>query len=346
VNGATERRADGILTHVVIEFYYRVSQQKTPLSAVCLRPSFVGCIKLYDTRICPSSSKATTIMDRPLKSSRETRQPQKNRNWKRGANNNNSTSSRCVAKSVPKRKPRKPTKAEGPKQRKQRQQQPQQDWSVEISKESIEAYPIIAWTGPIKLLRTFNEMKNAVHEILSSGERHLGFDTETKPNFVKGRAGVNKTALVQLGTASTVYLFHISNLDGHNLDALLPILTNENITKSGIAIHNDVKDLQQIQSFRDAGFVDTSTITRDQLRIKNTGLQALTAHFMAGRLPKSKKVQMSNWAAEHLSASQIQYAATDAWVSREVHVRAKKTVVAASAAAAAKNKPRGRAAAK
>ena len=31
---------------------------------------------------------------------------------------------------------------------------------------------------------------------------------------------------------------------------------------------------------------------------------------------------MSNWAADDLSPEQIKYSATDAWVSREVHVRA------------------------
>jgi ribonuclease D len=31
---------------------------------------------------------------------------------------------------------------------------------------------------------------------------------------------------------------------------------------------------------------------------------------------------MSNWAADDLSPAQIKYAATDAWVSREIHARA------------------------
>ena len=31
---------------------------------------------------------------------------------------------------------------------------------------------------------------------------------------------------------------------------------------------------------------------------------------------------MSNWAADNLSPAQIQYSATDAWVSREIHARA------------------------
>jgi ribonuclease D len=37
------------------------------------------------------------------------------------------------------------------------------------------------------------------------------------------------------------------------------------------------------------------------------------------RIPKGQ--QTTNWAAPRLTAAQIQYAATDAWVSRELAVR-------------------------
>lgn len=224
-------------------------------------------------------------------------------------------------KDIPHRKKQKPVKAPAPK----RQEKPQEEWSVEISKQKIAEFPVITWDGPVRFLRTFEQMKKAVKEILKSGERHLGFDTETRPNFVKGRPP-NKTALIQLGTHNTVYLFHISNLRGHCIDALLPILINANIIKTGVSIHQDVSELQKIQPFRAAGFIDTTSITREKLRIKNGGLQALVAHFMEGRLSKSKKVQMCNWAASYLNPSEIKYAATDAWVSREVHVRAEKAL--------------------
>jgi hypothetical protein len=90
-------------------------------------------------------------------------------------------------KTVPKRKHRYSAKASGPKREGTTSRLQQQEWSVEISKENITGYPIIEWNGPIKLLSTLKEMKKAVDEILSSGERHLGFDTETKANFTKGR---------------------------------------------------------------------------------------------------------------------------------------------------------------
>jgi ribonuclease D len=35
-----------------------------------------------------------------------------------------------------------------------------------------------------------------------------------------------------------------------------------------------------------------------------------------------KRSQLSDWAADNLSPAQIKYAATDAWVSREIHARA------------------------
>jgi ribonuclease D len=41
--------------------------------------------------------------------------------------------------------------------------------------------------------------------------------------------------------------------------------------------------------------------------------------FLKIRIPKSTKT--SNWAAPKLSATQIHYAATDAWVCRELFLR-------------------------
>jgi ribonuclease D len=198
------------------------------------------------------------------------------------------------------------------------------DDMVTISKEHIAQLPLIHWEGPVRVLNTVAEMREAVQEILESGETHLGFDTETKPVFRRG--DYNRPALVQLATATTVYLFRICKIN-HSFVHLLPLLTDHSILKTGVSILDDVKELQRVERFAAAGFVDCSTVTVKQLRIRNTGLRALTAHFMQGRI--SKGPQMSNWASpEHLTASQIRYAATDAWTSRQVYIHA----VAAAAA--------------
>lgn len=188
-----------------------------------------------------------------------------------------------------------------------------------ISKEHISRLPVVSWQGPVQVLNTTSEMMNAVREILDSGEKNLGFDTETKPVFRRG--DYNRPALIQLATSSKVYLFRICKLPNHVFMPLLPVLTDPTILKTGVAIHDDVKKLQQVLPFEAAGFVDCTEITVKHLRIVNTGLQALAAHFLQGRISKSQ--QMSNWAAEsYLSYHQIQYAATDAWVSRQVYVQA------------------------
>ena len=49
-------------------------------------------------------------------------------------------------------------------------------------------------------------------------------------------------------------------------------------------------------------------------------LQALAAHFLRLQMKKSKKVQTSNW-AKPLDERQIQYAANDAWFSRELYLK-------------------------
>ena len=59
----------------------------------------------------------------------------------------------------------------------------------------------------------------------------------------------------------------------------------------------------------------------------NTGLQVLAAHFLGLQMKKSKKVQTSHW-DEELQDNQIQYAANDAWYSRELFLELEKRGIA------------------
>ena len=53
-----------------------------------------------------------------------------------------------------------------------------------ISKAEINALPLIAWEGEIRVLDSVASMQAAVEEL--KNETHLGFDTETRPTFKKG----------------------------------------------------------------------------------------------------------------------------------------------------------------
>jgi len=179
-----------------------------------------------------------------------------------------------------------------------------------ISKAEINELPLISWDGRIEILTTEDEMNEAVVELLR--ETHLGFDTETRPCFRKGE--YYPPALIQLATANCVYLFRICLIE--TLKPLLPILESCRRIKTGVGIKEDVRELNKMESFTPDGFVEISNLTT-QLGYENKGLRALAGLLMNGRI--SKAAQVTNWARQELDSKQIRYAATDAWISRELY---------------------------
>lgn len=182
-----------------------------------------------------------------------------------------------------------------------------------ITKAEINDKPLIAWEGEIQVLETVEAMEAAVTRL--ENETHLGFDTETRPTFKKGQ--YYPPALIQLATAECVYLFRICKIE--TLKPVLPILESPEILKTGVAIKDDVKELKAMEDFTPAGFVEIAEITV-KLGYENRGLRALAALLLNGRI--SKAAQVSNWARDALDQKQIRYAATDAWISREIYAKA------------------------
>ncbi len=182
-----------------------------------------------------------------------------------------------------------------------------------ISKAEINELPLIAWEGEIQILESIETMEAAVAKLVN--EAHLGFDTETRPTFKKGQ--YYPPALIQLATEHCVYLFRINKTE--TFEPLLPLLESLDIIKTGVAIKDDVKELRAMAEFSPAGFVEIADITL-KLGYENRGLRALAGLIMKGRI--SKAAQVSNWARPDLDQKQIRYAATDAWISREIYRKA------------------------
>lgn len=182
-----------------------------------------------------------------------------------------------------------------------------------ISKAEINELPLIAWEGEIQILESADEMEAAAS--ILANESHLGFDTETRPSFKKG--DYYPPALIQLATEHCVYLFRISETE--TFDPLLPILESPDILKTGVAIKDDVKELRAMEDFTPNGFVEIADITV-KLGYENRGLRALAGLLLQGRI--SKAAQVTNWARPKLDNKQVRYAATDAWISREIYRQA------------------------
>jgi ribonuclease D len=183
--------------------------------------------------------------------------------------------------------------------------------SVKITKEEVNALPLKAYEGPVTIVDNDQKLSAALKEL--KRETVLGFDTESRPAFKKGQN--YPASLIQLGGERNIWLFQIQTFS--NLDPLWRLLANRRIVKAGVAIADDIKKLQDLHAFKPGGFVEIADLTQ-QAGILNTGLRSLAGLLLGFRI--SKRAQVSNWAKSDLSEAQIQYAATDAWVSRELYL--------------------------
>ena len=174
-----------------------------------------------------------------------------------------------------------------------------------ITPEALNELPLGAYDGEVVVISDPKKVHHAIQDI----NRHarLGFDTETKPVFVRGRT--NKVAILQLATPERVYLFRLTDT-GLTPD-MKHLFENPRILKIGVAIRDDIKALQSLVKFNPQGFVELTTLTR-AAGFEVEGVKKLTALILGFRI--SKSAQTSNWEAPKLDEKQITYAATDAWV--------------------------------
>jgi ribonuclease D len=150
-------------------------------------------------------------------------------------------------------------------------------------------------------------------------QKVIGFDTETRPCFSANqpRYGV---ALLQLSGPEKAFLFRVNKMGMHR--RLCSILADEKIVKVGAAIHDDIRGLQKLNDFKAGGFVDLQRIVWEW-GIRDKSVKKMAAIIMGFRISKTQ--QLSNWEAETLSEQQCKYAATDAWVCREMYLKLMKT---------------------
>jgi ribonuclease D len=181
-----------------------------------------------------------------------------------------------------------------------------------ISPEAINALPIRRYEGEVRLVATPQELERAAADF--GAERVVGFDTETRPAFRVGQRYA--PALVQAASARAVYLFQLAALDCSAV--LAPLLASGATVKAGVGIGDDVKELRALFAFTPAAIVDLGALARRH-GLERSGVRTLAALFLGIRIPKGTKT--SNWAARRLSPAQVAYAATDAWVCRELYLK-------------------------
>ena len=146
-------------------------------------------------------------------------------------------------------------------------------------------------------------------------QKILGFDTESKPVFSPGQHH-NGVALLQLSGPDQAFLFRIQKLGLRG--RICSILSNPNIIRVGAACMDDVRGLQRCRSFEPRGFVDLQKMVWEW-GIRDKSVKKMAANILQVRISKSQ--QLSNWEAETLNSHQQMYAATDAWICREMYLK-------------------------
>lgn len=146
-------------------------------------------------------------------------------------------------------------------------------------------------------------------------QKVIGFDTETRPTFSPDQPRYS-VSLLQLSGSDKSFLFRINKIGMHR--RLCNLLSSDKVIKVGAAIHDDIRGLQKLRDFVPAGFVDLQKIVWEW-GIRDKAVKKMAAIILGIRISKTQ--QLSNWEAEKLSESQCKYAATDAWVCREMYMK-------------------------
>ncbi|EOA17135.1 hypothetical protein CARUB_v10005399mg [Capsella rubella] len=184
-------------------------------------------------------------------------------------------------------------------------------------------FPAMRFGGRILYSKTANEVDRRAMQLLKvldtkrdeSGRAIVGLDIEWRPSFRKGVLP-GKVATVQIcvdnNYCDVMHIVH-SGIPPR----LQHLIEDSTLVKVGIGIDGD-----SVKLFHDYGVSikdveDLSDLANRKIGgvTKRWGLASLTETLVCKELLKPNKIRLGNWEVYPLSKQQLQYAATDAYVS-------------------------------
>ena len=153
-----------------------------------------------------------------------------------------------------------------------------------LSGDEINAMPLCHYQGPVHVIRVLEDWKQALPDLRADGV--LGFDTETRPTFRKGK--INAPSLIQLATERAVYLVQLAWLPfGPHL---AEILADPNVIKAGVGIRDDMRELSRLHDFEPAGLVDLGGDSAAARADRFPDRPLHSPIFSAGASPRARSV--------------------------------------------------------
>lgn len=183
-------------------------------------------------------------------------------------------------------------------------------FAITITKDQLASLPTVTFPGRITVIDSVEDAAVALAQL----RRHpvVGFDTETKPSFRKGRT--NTVSLIQISTDSHCYLFRI-NHTGLS-EEIRAFMEDPSVVKVGLSLKDDFHVLHKLADFEPAGFIELQDYVK-QFYITDCSLQKIYGIIFDQRISKSQR--LSNWEADSLTQSQQIYASIDAWACLQIY---------------------------
>jgi hypothetical protein len=210
-----------------------------------------------------------------------------------------------------------PGTSQGPDARRRRRPRTEPKPHLDVPPpEAILALPLFPGIDPsrIRLVATAAEAED-VYDLLAA-ESHLGFDTESKPTFVRGERS-DGPHVVQFATLEQAFVFqlHVDRVT----EVVASLLSSAAVTKVGFGLDGDKTQIRGKLGIEPLSVLDLDTVFRARGYRKSIGVKAAVAVLFQRRLVKSKRIGTSNWSSRRLDPRQLQYAANDAWAAIQVH---------------------------
>lgn len=181
---------------------------------------------------------------------------------------------------------------------------------ISIPKNIISELTQVTFDGNIYVIDSMSKMRIAVNALRK--EQLVGFDSETRPAFFKGKT--NQVALLQISSLEDCFLFRTNKIGIP--EKLKQFIEDESIKKIGLSLNNDFNAMGRFADITPRGFIDIQSLVKEY-DIVDQSLQRIYAILFGKKISKSQR--LSNWEAPTLTPAQQQYAAIDAHACLEIY---------------------------
>ncbi len=182
---------------------------------------------------------------------------------------------------------------------------------LSITKEQIAQLPPVEYDGKIHVVDTVSGVRDVV--LYLSKCDIVGFDTETRPTFTKGKS--HKVALLQLSTDDECFLIRLNKTGMPNV--LRRFMEADKPLKVGLSVKDDFHSICKVcDEFTPGGYVELQEFVK-RFDIGDMSLQKVYGIIFGKRISKAQR--LSNWEADELTDAQQRYAAIDAWACLKIY---------------------------